>query len=60
MKIKVQNRSVLLCCGKEKCPSVTKKKDFFEIKDDFGGEVKLNKEQVLILSKAISELEKMG
>jgi hypothetical protein len=60
-QLKIQNDSILLCCGKERCPSVKKsEKDFYEIKDDFGGDVKLNKDQISLLSEAINKLEKMN
>jgi len=60
-QLKVENNSILLCCGKEKCPSVKKsEKDLFEIKDDFGGGVKLDKDQISLLSEAVDKLEEMG
>lgn len=35
-----------LCCGKAKCPTVSVKDQEWSISDDFGGQVKLTKEQV--------------
>ena len=59
-QLKIENDSVLLCCGKERCPSVRKSEEnLFEIKDDFGGDVKLNKDQIALLSEAVIKLEKM-
>ena len=35
-----------LCCGKARCPEVSVKDSDWFIKDDFGGSVKLNEDQI--------------
>jgi hypothetical protein len=35
-----------MCCGGKKCPVVTIEGEDWTIKDDFGGKVKLTKDQV--------------
>jgi hypothetical protein len=59
MNIKKQGDGVLLCCGKGRCPVLKKSKsksDHYSIKDDFGGEVSLTKEQLLVIQEALEAL----
>jgi len=35
-----------LCCGGRKCPLIEVEENTWHIKDDFGGAIKLTKEQV--------------
>ena len=55
-----QGSSVLLCCGKGRCPSIKKskeKQDHYELKDDFGNKVLLEKEHLLALKEAVDSLD---
>ena len=59
MNIKKQGDGILLCCGKGRCPVLKKSKeksDHYSIKDDFGGEVSLTKEQLLVIREALEAL----
>jgi hypothetical protein len=59
MNIKKQGDGVLLCCGKGRCPVLKKSKDksgHYDINDDFGGEVSLTKEQLLVIKEALEAL----
>lgn len=58
MNIKREGNSVLLCCGKGRCPALKKtENDMYSLKDDFGGEVKLSKEQLNVIQEALKELD---
>jgi len=60
MNLKKQGESILLCCGKARCPSLKKSstnKGLYELKDDFGGAVKLTKDQLLIIKDALKQLD---
>lgn len=61
--IKIEGNSVLLCCGKGKCPALTKdvqEEGMFSLTDDFGGKVKLNKDQLLAIQEAVEASEKIN
>ena len=60
MEIKKEGDSVLLCCGRARCPRLKKSdkdKNTYELADDFGGKVSLTKEQLLIIGKAVESLD---
>lgn len=60
MNLKKEGKSILLCCGKARCPELKKsasKKGHYELKDDFGGKVSLTKDQLLIIKDAVKELD---
>jgi hypothetical protein len=57
---KVNDNSIILCKGKSCCPVLTLNEDLVMIKDDYGSEVKMTKEQALLVSTAIKELENHG
>ena len=58
MKVLVKNQEVLLCCGGKACPVVKKDTpETIEIKDDFGGKVKLTLDQAQQLPDALKELK---
>ncbi len=40
-----KNGTVTLCAGQKCCPVISKEKEGYSIKDDFGGEVKLTADQ---------------
>lgn len=59
MDLKKEGDSILLCCGKARCPALKKtkgKKGFYELSDDFGGKVRLTKDQLSLISDALKEL----
>jgi hypothetical protein len=59
MNIKKQDGGVLLCCGKGRCPVLKKSKektDHYTLTDDFGGEVSLTQEQLLVIKEALESL----
>lgn len=58
--IKREGGTVLLCCGKGRCPALAKSKDkeeLYSLADDFGGKVYLTKEQLLVIQEAVEELD---
>ena len=58
MKVLVENKEVLLCCGGKACPVVKKTTpQTIEIKDDFGGKVELTLDQAQQLPEALKELK---
>jgi hypothetical protein len=60
MKLKKEGNSILLCCGKARCPELKKsttKKGHYQLSDDFGGSVLLTKEQLLIVEEAVAQLD---
>ena len=43
---------------RQKCPALKKTEDdMYSLKDDFGGEVKLSKEQLNVIQEALKELD---
>jgi hypothetical protein len=49
--------SALLCCGRGRCPELSLTKEgLVKITDDLGGEIKIEKDQALLIQKAISQL----
>jgi hypothetical protein len=60
MNLKKDGESILLCCGKRRCPALKKsssKKGHYDLKDDFGGSVSLTREQILIIKDAVKQLD---
>lgn len=60
MNLKREKDSILLCCGKARCPALRKsksKKGHYELTDDFGGKVALTREQLMLVRDALSELD---
>ena len=57
---KINDNEIVLCGGKGCCPVLTLSKNSVTIKDDYGSEVKMTKEQALLVSLAIKELENHG
>ena len=54
-----QGSSVLLCCGKGRCPSLRKseeKEDYYDLKDDFGDTVVLGEEHLLAIKEAFQTI----
>lgn len=59
MNIKLENNQVFLCCGKGRCPVLKKSEEkpkHYTLKDDFGGEVSLTKDQLLVIKEALEAL----
>ena len=46
----------VLCCGGKKCPVLTTTEDEAILTDDFGGTVKLNEEQLVLLQNKLNEI----
>jgi len=60
MHIKKDGRSILLCCGRGRCPTLKKsdkKTKHYELTDDFGGTVSLTKDHLLAIREALKELD---
>jgi hypothetical protein len=60
MNTRLEGNTILLCCGKNRCPSISKDvedKGKFLIKDDFGGVVKLEKDQLLAIREALDKID---
>jgi hypothetical protein len=58
--IKKEGKSVLLCCGRARCPAIKKsekQKDHYDLTDDFGGSVSLTRDQLLVIRDAVKELD---
>jgi hypothetical protein len=60
--IKIENKEILLCCGRGRCPSISRdessnEKEMFLLKDDFGGFVKLDREQLNAIKEAFNNLD---
>jgi len=59
MNIKREGSGILLCCGKGRCPVLKKSKDkkgHYTLTDDFGGQVSLTQEQLLVIKEALESL----
>ena len=54
----MKSRTVILCCGKKGCPTLTRAPgtDLLTLRDDFGGVVKLKEEELQKISEALIEL----
>ena len=57
---KINNNSITLCKGKSCCPILTLNENSVTIKDDYGSEIKMTKEQALLIGTAIKELVNHG
>lgn len=60
--IKIENKEILLCCGRGRCPSISRdessdNKEMFLLKDDFGGSIKLDKQQLSAIKEAFNNLD---
>lgn len=60
--IKIENREILLCCGRGKCPAISRdessnNEEMFLVKDDFGGSIKLDKDQLKSFKEAVENLD---
>ena len=60
-KLKKEGRSILLCCGRARCPAIKKsekEKGHYEVTDNFGGSVALTREQLSLIKDALKELDR--
>ena len=61
MNIRREGNSVLLCCGKGRCPAIKKsnqdKNEEYILTDDYGGKVTLTKDQLSVIQEALEELD---
>ena len=67
MKLRIENDSVFMCCGKARCPAIKKTdqtnedgESFYLITDDFGGSVKIPESQALIISEAAEKAKEIS
>lgn len=61
MNTRIENNSILLCCGKGRCPAIKrdsqdKDNENFILTDDFGGSIKLEKDQLFAIKEAIDRI----
>lgn len=57
IKYNHSENSIILCCGRGRCPELSFTQDgLVKIIDDFGGEIKIEQDQALLISKAIKKL----
>jgi len=58
--IKIENREILLCCGRGRCPSIKRdesgKENTFKISDDFGGSIVLDIDQLNAIKEALENI----
>jgi hypothetical protein len=55
--MKLKENQILLCCGGKACPVISDMKDgMIKIEDDFGGSIKIKKEQALLINDALKKL----
>ena len=55
--MKLKSNQILLCCGGKACPVLSDLEDgMIKIEDDFGGSIKIKKEQALLVHDAIKKL----
>jgi hypothetical protein len=52
----MQNSITLCPCNSNGCPVLSKEENHFILTDDYGGKVKLEKEELELLKAAIDEL----
>ena len=60
--IRIEDNKVFLCCGKTRCPSITKDEgttDSYIVTDDYEGSVKLTKDQLEAVREALNYLEEL-
>ncbi len=60
MNTRKEGNSVLLCCGKGRCPAIKKEegeRDMYSLTDDFGGKVLLSKDQLSVIQEALEKLD---
>lgn len=67
MKLRIENDSVFMCCGKARCPAIKKTnqktedgESLYMITDDFGGSVKISESQALIISEAAEKAKEIS
>jgi hypothetical protein len=56
-EFRMKDGRLFLCCGKARCPSISKKDDMIFITDDFGGKVKIPHDQAKLIDKALKILD---
>ena len=62
MNTRLEGKSILLCCGKGRCPAIKRDEesneaDNFILTDDFGGSIKLEKNQLLAIKEALDQID---
>ena len=56
--LRPEGDKIFMCCGKARCPSVSLEEDMIKIEDDFGGFVKMKKEEAELIKSAVEDLTK--
>ena len=55
--MKLKENQILICCGGKACPVLSDMEDgMIKIEDDFGGSIKIKKEQALLIDNALKKL----
>jgi hypothetical protein len=54
--LRPEGNKIFMCCGKAKCPSVSVEEGMIKIEDDFGGFVKMKKEEAELIKSAVENL----
>jgi len=60
MNIIKEGDTVLLCCGKGRCPALKKSEDkegLYELTDDFDNKVFLEKDNLIAIAEAVKSLD---
>ena len=52
----MSKKSVLLCCGSKRCPSLTLEGNNVRITDDYGKSIKIEVGQAKLIGKALKDL----
>ncbi|NDG53623.1 MAG: hypothetical protein EBY39_11465 [Flavobacteriia bacterium] len=56
--LRQEGSKVFMCCGKAGCPSVEfNSEGMVQISDDFGNQVKMNKEEAALIAGAVEQLK---
>jgi len=62
MNTRLEGNSILLCCGKGRCPAIkrddkSKESENFILTDDFGGSIKLDRDQLFAIKEALDQID---
>ena len=54
----MSKKSIQLCCGSKRCPTLTLEGNNVRITDDYGKSIRIEVEQAKLIGKALKELGK--
>lgn len=62
MNTRLENNQILLCCGRGRCPTIKKdtedtKSENYILTDDFGGSIKLDRQQLFAIKEALEQID---